>query len=84
MKNFVTGDVYQVQVDNHLWMFEAESGAAVDLGMITEGTGDDNDLYKAPSVIENDNNRLIVAQDLNNPGEARIFELEAKTWSTQE
>jgi hypothetical protein len=80
-KNILTGDVYQVQANNHLYAWYAQTDTMEDLGDAQGGTGSFYDLYKSPSVIDPVANRLILFSDGNNPGTVRVYDFTSKAWS---
>jgi len=80
-KDLLSGDVYQVQANNHLWVWRAESNSTEDLGDAQLGSGSFYDLYASPSVVAE--GRLIFLVDDANAGSARVYDLTAASWSLQ-
>lgn len=81
-KDVLSGDVYQAQGDNHLYVWRAESGAMEDLGAMQGGTDSFYDLYKSPSVIDPANRRILFFSDGAHPGMARVRDLMSGEWSS--
>ena len=80
-KDVLTGNVYQVQGDNHLWMWDAEADTTTDLGNIEMGSGSFYDVYAAPSVVAD--GRLLFLLDDANPGAARVYDTATSSWSVE-
>lgn len=80
-KNMLTGDVYQLEGDNHVYAWTSATNTVNDLGNAELGTDSHYDLYGSPSVVDTKNARLIFLRDEANMGAARILSL-AGGWST--
>jgi hypothetical protein len=83
-KDFVTGDVYQIQSDNHLLRWNQASNTVTDLGNAAMGSDSFYDIDRCPMVADSANNRLILFSDSANAGnQVRIYDITAKTWSVK-
>ncbi|MBL8740714.1 MAG: hypothetical protein JNK04_06465 [Myxococcales bacterium] len=80
-KDLLTGDVYQVQGDNRLWVWRAETDTTSDLGDVAMGSGSFYDVYASPAVVAQ--SRLLFLVDDANPGSARAYDLTSGAWSVQ-
>jgi hypothetical protein len=83
-KNFLTGDVYQLQSNGRLYRWNQQANTVTDLGEAAGAAKSSyDDFYKSPSVVDTMNNRVIFLSDVSNPGAARIYDISAKTWSSK-
>jgi hypothetical protein len=83
-KDFVTGDVYQIQEDNHLLRWNQASNTVTDLGNAKEGTDSFYDIERSPMVVDAANNRLIVFSDGAHAGnQARVYDIATQAWSVK-
>jgi hypothetical protein len=80
-KNILTGEVYEVQSNNHLYRWDPVSNTSADLGDIGGGTGSFYDLYASASVVDPGSGRLIFFLDDANPGAARVYDIATGTYS---
>lgn len=81
-KDYVTGDVYQLQGNNRLYRWNQATNTVTDLGNAGGGGGSFYELEASPSVVDTKNGRLLFLSDTANPGKIRVYDLAAKTWST--
>ena len=81
-KNVLTGEVYQLQNNNHLYRWDPQANTSMDLGDATGGTGSFYDFYKSASVVDVEGGRVIFFLDAANAGSARIYDIAAGTFST--
>jgi hypothetical protein len=81
-KDMLTGDVYQVQFNNHLYRWSQQANTVTDLGDAAGGSGSFYDFYKSPAVVDTSKGRVIFLSDGNAPAHVRVYDVAAKTWST--
>ena len=82
-KNFLTGDVYQLLFNDHLYRWNQQTNSVTDLGDAEAGGHTFYDFNKSPSVVDTKNNRLLFLSDVAHAGAARVYNLSAKTWASQ-
>src|SRR5262249_4917924 len=81
-KDILTGEVYQLQSDNHLYRWDPQTNTSSDLGDATGGTGSFYDLYKSASVVDVEGGRVLFFLDNANAGSARIYDIASGAFST--
>jgi hypothetical protein len=82
-KNLLTGDVYQLQADNHLYRWTQATNTVTDLGMAEGGTDSFYDLNKSPAVVDTAGGRLLFLSDsAAAANHVRAYDLVTKKWST--
>jgi hypothetical protein len=81
-KHALTGEIYQVQFDNHLYRWDPATNMVTDLGEVTGGKQSFYDLYASASVVDAVGERLIFFFDEANPGSARVYDIVAETFSS--
>ena len=83
-KDFQTGDVYQIQGNNHLYHWDQASNTVADLGEVQAGSGSFYDVDRAAMVVDSPRRRLMIFSDGANPGNTvRIYDLTTKGWSAK-
>lgn len=81
-KDPLSGDVYQLQANNHLYRWNQVSNTITDLGDATGGSGSFYELSRSPSVVDTAGKRLLFLSDTSAPtGTIRVYDIEAKKWS---
>jgi hypothetical protein len=83
-KDFLTGDVYQIQGDNRLYRWNQTANSVTDLGEAGGGSGSFYDIDRSAMVIDSASGRLVIFSDSANPGSnVRIYDLATKIWSVK-
>lgn len=83
-KDFLTGDVYQIQGDNHLFRWNQAANTVTDLGEAQAGSGSFYDVERGAMVVDSANNRLVIFSDSANAGNTvRVYDLMTRAWSVQ-
>lgn len=77
-----TGDFYQIQANNRLYRWDQVANKVSDLGNAGGGRDTHYDVNRSPSVVDTQNNRLLLLRDEANPRKVRAYNFAARTWTT--
>lgn len=81
-KHSLTGDVYQMQTDAHLYRWNQATDTVSDLGASTIGSGTFYDTDYAPAVVDSKRNILYFMSDNDAVGtQIRAYNIATKAWS---
>ncbi len=80
-KDVLSGQVYQLQGDNHLYRWNPTGDTVEDLGNASAGSDSFYDLYASASVVDVASQRVLFFSDLASPGAARVFDIGTGAWS---